>query len=304
MIAVYNPDYKPNILYGIDQSWRTVTIFPDGTSQVWKLSEEILSWKKVVIRWDFEKEEEFLWVAQLAHLLDKYCSNVTLEMPYLPYARQDKEISNESTFALSVFSKLLNTLPLKSVVVYDAHSKIASKLIVGLDDQFPQEKLFRFIKRGTTDFICYPDAGAKERYKNIICNVKQYIHSEICGEKTRDQSTGNITKYKVITDAVADWTTLKDKSILIVDDICDGGMTFIFLAKELRKMGVKEVNLYVTHGIFSKGIRCLRDAGINRIFTYNGEIGLEHNNKHHGSSFDEFVETLPDEEQKNIKGEK
>jgi ribose-phosphate pyrophosphokinase len=65
---------------------------------------------------------------------------------------------------------------------------------------------------------------------------------------------------------------LKNKSVLIVDDICDGGRTFIEAAKLLYIEGVNNVYLYVTHGLFTKGIQILYDAGIKRIFTYKGEI--------------------------------
>jgi len=63
---------------------------------------------------------------------------------------------------------------------------------------------------------------------------------------------------------------------MIVDDICDGGATFILLAKELYAAGAKEVNLFVTHGIFSKGLIPLYEAGIKRIFTQDGEASEEH----------------------------
>lgn len=65
--------------------------------------------------------------------------------------------------------------------------------------------------------------------------------------------------------------TLNDKNILIVDDICDGGATFMLLTKDLYKRGAKSINLFVTHGIFSKGLKPLKEAGINRIFTAKGE---------------------------------
>jgi len=48
-------------------------------------------------------------------------------------------------------------------------------------------------------------------------------------------------------------------------------MTFKILAKDLLAKGAKEVNLFVTHGIFSRGLKTLKDAGINRIFAQDGE---------------------------------
>ncbi len=43
---------------------------------------------------------------------------------------------------------------------------------------------------------------------------------------------------------------------LVVDDICDGGGTFLGLADKFWKQtSISTLDLYVTHGIFSKGVR-------------------------------------------------
>lgn len=58
------------------------------------------------------------------------------------------------------------------------------------------------------------------------------------------------------------------KPILVMDDICDGGATFISLAKEIKAHELyndQELWLYVTHGIFSKGKQTLLDAGYSKI---------------------------------------
>ena len=46
---------------------------------------------------------------------------------------------------------------------------------------------------------------------------------------------------------------------MIVDDTCDGGRTFIELAKVLRARNAGKIELYVTHGIFSKGLKELSE---------------------------------------------
>lgn len=54
---------------------------------------------------------------------------------------------------------------------------------------------------------------------------------------------------------------------MIIDDICDGGATFIDLARQLSKCDPKSITLFVTHGIFRNGTNDLYDAGITRIIT-------------------------------------
>ncbi len=71
--------------------------------------------------------------------------------------------------------------------------------------------------------------------------------SFIRADKSRNMATGQITETVVYAD------DLTGKACVIVDDLCDGGRTFIELAKVLRAKGAAKIALVVTHGIFSKG---------------------------------------------------
>lgn len=238
-----------------------VTLFPDGTSQVWKLDESHLAKESAVITWEFSHEGEIMQLAQLKALLDMTIDMIYLKIDYLPYGRQDKLISNDKTFALRPFASIINSLEFDEVFILDPHSKIALGVI---DDSVP---MYPFVSLGKalivtgSDLICYPDAGAVDKYVSVYKNMrKPWIH----GQKVRDQSTGYISNYALIGDCY-------DKEVLIVDDICDGGKTFELLAFELYEQGANNVYLFVTHGIFSKGLRPLKKAGIRRIFTKKGE---------------------------------
>lgn len=245
-----------------------VTRFPDGTSQVWKLPEELLKLAlfsiepyPVNVRWEYCSEGEFLQLAQLKNLLDKYNFRSSLTLKFLPYGRQDKEINNTATFALHTFASLINFLNFHAIVCYDPHSSVAKQLINNFLPIYPTKQIEVVLKETDTNIICYPDAGAREKYTEIY---SLFLKPHIYGDKVRDQLTGNILSYQLVGDP-------KDKNVLIVDDICDGGMTFKLLAKDLLAAGAKEVNLFVTHGIFSKGLRTLKDSGIKRIFTQDGQ---------------------------------
>ena len=243
------------------------TIFPDKTSQIWKVKNIPTGYVVAKVVWIFENEGEFLHLAQLKTLLDYY--NVLyskLTMHYLPYGRQDKEVSNDTTFALTTFAKLLNSLNFQKVTIVDPHSPVASTLIHNCEEWYPQDYINSIMFTCKTDVVCYPDDGAYCKYVPMYQFSQPHIH----GEKVRDQLTGNITSYKLIND-LGNLGNIVGKSIMIIDDICDGGMTFKLLAKDLLAAGAKEVNLFVTHGIFSKGLKTLKDSGINRIFTQDGE---------------------------------
>jgi ribose-phosphate pyrophosphokinase len=240
-----------------------ITRFPDNTSQVWNLPEDLLSpGAHVEVRWEFSNESEFLQLAQLKTLLDHNNIKASLLLTYLPYGRQDKPVSNASTFALHTFAQLLNSLNFFEIVIIDPHSQVALNLIANSVAKYPLRKLAAILQKFESDLICYPDKGAREKYSKVYNLPQPYIY----GEKVREQSTGNIISYRMVGECAG-------KSVMIVDDLCDGGATFRILAKELLTAGAREVNLFVTHGIFSKGIRTLFESGIKRIFTQDGEVG-------------------------------
>ncbi len=231
------------------------TFFPDETSQVWKIDPTFFLTNNNVIRWEFQSEAEFMHLAQLKTLLDlNYGLDTILELPYLPYARQDKEVTNESTFALYPFAALLNSLNFSKVCIFDPHNKqLTEDLINRVEITMPDVKsLLKKLKA----LPVYPDAGAAKRY-NAPKNTLR------C-EKVREPLTGAITGIKVIG-------KVRHTNYLIQDDLIDGGRTFIEVAKKLYKKGAKNVYLYGSHGIFSKGLPPLFDAGIRKIFTYKGE---------------------------------
>lgn len=98
----------------------------------------------------------------------------------------------------------------------------------------------------TTTQILYPDKGAIDRYGEDFGVTVGYCN------KIRDQLTGKLGGFEVpIIDQFI-------SEVLIVDDICDGGGTFIGIADKLRSQGYAgKLGLYVSHGIFSKGVLCL-----------------------------------------------
>jgi ribose-phosphate pyrophosphokinase len=244
----------------IDEKYRIIpTIFPDKTSQVWKLPKDALGNKSYSIQWFFESEAEFFHLAQLVELLRHHGTpRLDLEIPYLPYARQDKAVDNEASFALHTFARQLNALDFNIIKVFDVHSPEAFRIINRLrDDDTFIDIINQVVVDSKADVICYPDAGALQRYKGFLDPKIPYCSFS----KDRDPLTGYI-KNLTLNEEI----DLKGKRVIIVDDLCDGGMTFILTAKELLSNSVSNVDLYVSHGIFSKGMKVLTDAGITDIY--------------------------------------
>lgn len=244
-----------------------ITIFPDKTSQVWKISDELLGADKCnderIIKWDFENEGEIFQIVQLVYLLDEINGKkqIVLECPYLPYGRQDKETTNTSCFALEAFCALFSGIA--ELRTFDAHNpsffEDKEKCPFDFVNTLPYKEINKIIEEESIDLIVYPDKGASQRYPQLSAKYKW-----VAADKIRDQLTGEINGIKI------DPITM-GSHILVVDDLCDGGRTFIELAKVLKQQYPVGIMLYVSHGIFSKGIDCLFHAGYSKVFTKDGE---------------------------------
>ncbi len=229
------------------------------------LSDALYKKDLVTIKAHLDSSEEVMKLLMLKESIDSYGSNkkVLLFMPYIPYARQDRRCNPGEAFSLQVFCKLINSAKFDSIYVDDPHSDVAPALLnnVHVRSQFDLLK-----ERAITDYLMQhtiaisPDAGSNKKVQKIA----EYAKTDfIRADKIRDLSTGNIVDTIVYCD------DLTDKAVTIYDDICDGGRTFIELAKKLKAKNASKINLVVTHGIFSKGLDCLFDAGITKILTLN-----------------------------------
>ena len=244
----------------------TPDIFPDKTQQVWKLPTEVLSATR--IDWQYEGDHELITLAQLTDLMLVESDNMNrpvVHIDFLPYGRQDKDISNMSTFGLSTFMRMLACMRIGGVVTVDVHSDVAKTTAIreGLNfiSVFPYAEISNAIKASESEVLCFPDKGAMARYHRHFDQPAVYC------EKVRDQLTSEILSLELKSEI-----DITGKNVIIIDDICDGGRTFIEVTKLLRSKTVGRVTLYVSHGIFSKGTKILLDSGIDMLYTLRGKV--------------------------------
>ena len=221
--------------------------------------------------WLYEKGEEFilpLIVDAIAHA--KYdISNISLFIPYVPYARQDRICNKGESFALKVFTQMINGIGFKEVITMDNHSDVSSALInkvynIDKCEIFDRLEMIDnvFVNNKTT--LVAPDAGSEKS----VFKLAQFLELPIVQAlKIRDVKTKEIIR----TDFIANDEDINGKDLLIVDDICDGGRTFIQLAKEIKSNYTpKSISLYITHGIFTYGLEQILDGGfIDHIYVAN-----------------------------------
>lgn len=178
-----------------------------------------------------------------------------LILPYIPGARQDRvNHTGDVLFTLGFVADMINSQDFGNVVVADPHSRFAALEITNLV-QYPLEDIYDHLWKGYGGVIA-PDKGATLRAE-VAANT---LGVDVTyASKVRDESTGKLSGFSVTVEA--------GKHYIVVDDICDGGGTFIGLGEKIREQGAY-ADLFVTHGIFSKGTNELKKIYKN-IYTTN-----------------------------------
>ena len=232
----------------------TFSTFPGGEEHV--RIEQPLSGRNYIIQ---SRLTSSVWVMRLL-LLDAAINHnypdalYTLQLPYLPYARQDRVCNEGEANGVEVFCyNILDQLKsCDNIRVVDVHSPAGARAVVleGITSFYHQadvllqwEAFYSFANLNQCVLVA-PDAGALHKTEEVADTL---CLDMIAAKKVRDPLTTKIVSTTI--DAEID----PDCHYLIVDDICDGGRTFIELANVLKEKGANHLHLYVTHGIFSAG---------------------------------------------------
>lgn len=209
---------------------------------------------------------QFFIIANIKDAIDKLKNDyhlkwdVRLFLGYMPNARYDRHMTDFDGFALRVYCDMINLLKFDSIMIVDPHSRVTPALLKNCQTIKQASIMYSLISTFGIDFdvLVAPDAGAEKKTAELSKKIKKPY---ITMSKSRDVATGKITGCKLLEDLAP------GSKCLIVDDICDGGRTFVMAAEELKKQGASRVDLAVSHGIFSNGVQYLLDNGISSIYT-------------------------------------
>lgn len=165
---------------------------------------------------------------------------ITAFVPYFPYARQDRVCNPGEPNSFKLMQEMLYGAG--RIVTFDLHNP----LVAGDVENFSSNSFVDRVYSATNKpiLVC-PDKGARERVREAAF----YIGTDaiVNCDKVRDPLTGRLSSFKV------DSEDLGGQDCMIVDDICDGGGTFLGIAKSLKEKGAGKLYLCVSHGIFSQG---------------------------------------------------
>lgn len=193
-----------------------------------------------------ESMDDLMVVSQIKEIitrLSKVKKKFSLHIISTAYTRYDRPMfkSGLDGFGAKCFADFINSLGFESVSFLDCHSDVMiNQLKNGFINPPPQlTYVAKTVGASIVDFnFVAPDKGA----------VKKNTEADVVCDKVRNPETGEITGMAIIEDNPCDLNA----PFLVIDDICEGGRTFIEVAKLLEeKYPDNERELYITHGIFS-----------------------------------------------------
>lgn len=198
-----------------------------------------------VITYKYDGDASLIKLMLLKKEIDLYAPNAisALVIAYMPYSRLDRTVEN-IVFTLKHVASFINSLNFNGVVVLEPHSDVTCGALDNATGVSLTEILFQdAVGSGNIefnpdeDFLCFPDAGAQKSYAGIG-NYKTCV-----GIKHRDFETGWIKSLKIFVPE----GDISGKNVVILDDLCSKGGTFMLTAKALKDLGAKTVTLIVSH---------------------------------------------------------
>lgn len=226
----------------------TVSRFPDGEVQL--VLDSFSRKDAVQIKCRITNAEELFLVKQAMDILDRHEVVYDVFISYLMGMRMDRVMDFNRPFTLKIVTDILKNSKARSFEILEPHSGRTLQLLDIKCEPMISEHIQRLIADSGYALVL-PDAGAKERYESVM--YLGFPSDTIFCSKVRDVKTGKILRIQVDNPA-----QVPDGSMLIVDDLCDGGGTFAGVVAAIREINPDaQIDIAVTHMVNPKGIETL-----------------------------------------------
>jgi len=241
-----------------------VRIFPDGESKI-TLSGNISKRKSIVVQSIYPPVDTNL--VQALSLISKakeISSEVIAVIPYMGYARQDREFLPGEIVTMKVLANLFKGVGASKIIAVDIHSimslkhfTIKSKNVTAIPD------LVKYFKKLSlkNPLVVSPDQGGKNRAKEF---AEKFESEYISLEKKRDRKTGKVQIKTKNSDTVV------GRDLILVDDMISTGGSIIKATQFLKKQKCKRVYVACTHALLiNDAEKKIKKAGVTSIVSTN-----------------------------------
>ena len=241
-----------------------VKIFPDGESKI-TLKGKISKNRIIVVQSIYPPvDSNLIQALSLISKAKEFSNDVTAVIPYLGYARQDREFLPGEIVTMKVLARLFKGAGASKMIVIDIHSimglkyfKIKSRNISAIPD------LVKYFKRINLrdPLVVSPDQGGKKRAMEF---AKELGSDYIALTKHRDRKTG---KVQIETSKI---DQVKNRDLIIVDDMISTGGSIIKATEFLKRQKCHNVYVACTHALLiNNAEQKIRKSGVTKIVSAN-----------------------------------
>jgi ribose-phosphate pyrophosphokinase len=202
------------------------------------------------------------WLVELI-LIKDLCTSADVNsliyvLPFMNYSRQDRKDRSRVPISTRAIADVISP-GLKRIITMDMHSaQTENAYHIPLDNLHSFPNLVDYLGNNHKSdlenlVIASPDVGGGSRAKALFKRISRLDNSEV---KTPNKSFAIIFKTRDKPGSVEDMILIgdvKDKNVLVIDDMYDTCKTNILASTLLRKNGAKKLLTYATHGLFTKG---------------------------------------------------
>ena len=185
-------------------------------------------------------------------------SRVTAVLPYFGYARQDRKDQPRVAITAKLIANLITTAGADRVITMDLHaSQIQGFFDIPFDHLYASPVFSNILKGKIENLVLVsPDIGGIKLARSY---AKRLNASLVVIDKRR-QKPNEVEAMEIIGD-------VKDKNVLLVDDLIDTGGTFVSAVKALKNKGAKDIYGAVTHPLLSgEAINKIINCDIKKLY--------------------------------------
>jgi len=229
--------------YGTNLGKSSITRFSDGEFEPC-FEETVRGAYVFIVQSTFSPAENLMELLLMIDAAQRASAYKTIAvLPYFGFARQDRKDKPRVSIAAKMVANLLTAVGVSRIITMDLHAdQIQGFFDVPVDHLYSSAIFAPYIKSLNLEnlVIGSPDTGGTKRANTYAKHLNTDL--VIC-HKIRKRPN-EIAKMTVIGD-------VRDKNVVLIDDIIDTGGSVSTASKLMMEQGARSVRVMATHPVFS-----------------------------------------------------
>ena len=223
-------------------------------------------------------DDHFQDLKRLICAIEGKASRITVIMPMLYEGRQHRRTMREPLDCSLALQELVS-MGVNNIITFDAHdSRVQNSIpLHGFDNVHPTYQMLKAYTKNIPDFsldknqltFVSPDEGGLSRcmYYASVLGLDLGMFYKRRNYSVIVDGTNPIEAHEYLGRSV------KDKDVIVVDDMISSGGSMIDVATQLKAKGAKRIFVFCSFGLFCNGLerfdKAYEDGLIDKIFTTN-----------------------------------